>query len=40
VIRMGEKSTMLPFMKRWLPDAWLDSILIKRFQLSKLKPQR
>jgi len=40
VIRMGEKSSMLPFMKRWLPDAWLDSILIKRFQLSKLKPQR
>jgi len=40
VIRMGDKSSMLPFMKRWLPDAWLDSILIKRFQLSKLKPQR
>jgi len=40
VIRMGEKSSMLPFMKRWLPDAWLDSILIKRFQLSQLKPQR
>jgi short-subunit dehydrogenase len=40
VIRMGEKSSMLPFMKRWLPDAWLDAILIKRFQLSRLKPHR
>lgn len=40
VIRMGQKSRLMPFMKRWLPDAWLDAVLMKRFQLSKLKPQR
>ena len=36
VIRLGQKSTLLPLMKWLLPTAWLDRILMKRFQLDRL----
>lgn len=36
VIRLGQKSTLLPLMKWLLPSAWLDRILMKRFQLDRL----
>ena len=36
VIRLGQKSTLLPLMKRALPTAWLDRILMKRFHLDRL----
>lgn len=36
VIRLGEKSTLLPLLKQWLPTAMLDRILSKRFQLDHL----
>jgi len=29
VIRIGHGSSILPFLKRWLPDCWLDAILSK-----------
>lgn len=37
VIRLGQKSTMLPLLKWSLPTAWLDRILSSRFQLNRLK---
>jgi len=37
VIRLGHKSTLLPLLKWALPNAWLDAILSKRFQLNRLK---
>jgi short-subunit dehydrogenase len=36
VIRLGQKSTLLPMMKQWLPTALLDRILSARFQLDRL----
>ena len=36
LIRFGHKSTLLPWMKRLLPTAWLDRILMKRFHLDRL----
>lgn len=36
VIRLGQKSTLLPLMKWLLPSAWLDRVLMKRFQLDRL----
>jgi short-subunit dehydrogenase len=36
VIRLGEKSSLLPFLKQWLPTRVLDRVLSKRFQLDKL----
>jgi hypothetical protein len=36
LIRIGQKSTLLPLMKRVLPTAWLDRILMGRFQLDRL----
>ncbi len=36
VIRLGHKSTLLPLLKWALPNAWLDAILSKRFQLNRL----
>lgn len=36
VIRIGNGSTALPFMKRWLPNDWLDAILSKKFRLHEL----
>lgn len=37
VVRLGEKSFVLPAMKRWLPAALLDFILARRFGLAGLK---
>lgn len=34
VIRIGSKSTLLPFMKRWIPEKLLDGILSKTIGLS------
>ena len=34
VIRIGSKSTFLPFLKRWIPDKLLDKILSRNFGLS------
>jgi short-subunit dehydrogenase len=36
LVRLVEKSTLLPAMKRLLPTRWLDRILMKRFQLDRL----
>jgi len=36
LIRIGQKSTLLPLMKRVLPTAWLDRMLMGRFQLDRL----
>jgi short-subunit dehydrogenase len=36
VIRLGQKSTLLPFLKWALPTSWLDRILRSRFQLDRL----
>jgi short-subunit dehydrogenase len=36
LIRLGQKSTLLPLMKRLLPTAWLDRILMRRFHLDRL----
>jgi NAD(P)-dependent dehydrogenase (short-subunit alcohol dehydrogenase family) len=38
VVRLGEKSIVLPAMKRWLPTALLDFILARRFGLTGFKP--
>jgi NAD(P)-dependent dehydrogenase (short-subunit alcohol dehydrogenase family) len=37
VIRIGNGSTALPLLKRWLPTKMLDKILSKKFNLSSLK---
>lgn len=37
VLRFGEKSSLLPALKRWLPDRMLDGILSRRFQLNRLQ---
>lgn len=39
VIRIGNKSRMLPLMKRWIPTRLLDRILSKKFGLSDFKPK-
>lgn len=39
VIRIGNGSVALPFLKRWLPLSLLDKILSKKFNLSSLKKQ-
>lgn len=36
VIRIGNGSRALPWMRRWLPVAWLDKILSKKFGLDSL----
>jgi NAD(P)-dependent dehydrogenase (short-subunit alcohol dehydrogenase family) len=36
LIRLGQKSSLLPWMKRLLPSPWLDRILMRRFQLDRL----
>jgi hypothetical protein len=36
VVRLGEKSNLLPMLKKWLPVRTLDRFLMKRFQLDKL----
>lgn len=37
VIRIGNGSSALPLLKRWLPTKMLDKILSKKFNLSSLK---
>jgi short-subunit dehydrogenase len=37
VLRFGEKSRLLPMLKRVLPDRVLDAILSRRFQLDRLR---
>jgi short-subunit dehydrogenase len=37
LIRCGEKSRLLPMLKRVLPDRVLDTILSRRFQLDRLR---
>ncbi len=36
LIRTGKKSTLLPFMKRWIPGLLLDKILERKFKLNML----
>ncbi len=36
IVRFGEKSRLLPLLKRVLPDRWLDTVLSRRFQLDTL----
>ena len=37
VMRLDQKSTMLPLLKWALPTSWLDRVLSARFQLNRLK---
>jgi NAD(P)-dependent dehydrogenase (short-subunit alcohol dehydrogenase family) len=37
VVRLGKKSRLLPFLKRWLPQRILDWILARRFGLQHLQ---
>lgn len=37
VVRLGKKSALMPWLKRWLPEATLDVLLQKRFRLDRLK---
>lgn len=37
VIRLGQKSTLMPLMRWLLPIAWIDRILSKRFSLNQLR---
>lgn len=39
IVRLGEKSRLLPFLKQWVPVRRLDSMLRKRFQLDRLTPR-
>jgi len=39
IVRLGEKSRLMPFLKQWLPVRTLDEVLRKRFQLDRLKPR-
>lgn len=36
VVRIGEKSALMPWLKKWLPEPLRDRILSKRFNLSQL----
>jgi NAD(P)-dependent dehydrogenase (short-subunit alcohol dehydrogenase family) len=36
IIRMGKRSFTLPLMKRIMPGAWLDRIMMKKYGLNKL----
>ncbi len=38
IIRLGKKSRLLPFLKRWLPEKKLDRILRRKFLLDRLNP--
>lgn len=37
VVRLGEKSRLMPFLKQWLPVRTLDRILMRRFKLDRLR---
>lgn len=36
VVRLGEKSKLMPTLKQWLPERWLDRVLQRRFGLDRL----
>ena len=36
LIRLGSKSRLMPGLKRWLPQRWLDQALSRRFGLDRL----
>lgn len=36
VIKTGKKSTLLPFLKQWLPTTILDKIMVNKFGLNRL----
>ena len=38
IVRIGKKSSLLPWLKRWVPVRTLDRMLRKRFQLDRLRP--
>lgn len=40
VVRIGEKSRLMPALKRWLSDRQLDRILSRQFQLDQLEAAR
>lgn len=37
VLRIGKKSRLMPALKKWLPDHWLDRILHRKFGLDRLR---
>ncbi len=39
VLRIGKKSKLLPFLKRILPQPWLDQIMQRRFSLCSIETQ-
>jgi short-subunit dehydrogenase len=39
VLRIGHGSFLMPFLRRWLPLAWLDRMLGRRFKLDRLRAQ-
>ncbi len=40
VIRLGKKSRLLPFLKKWLPEKQLDKILSRKFLLDRLNTKK
>lgn len=38
LVRIGNGSTALPFIARWLPLRWRDRLLSRRFKLDRLRP--
>lgn len=40
VVRIGKKSSLMPWLKQWVPVRTLDRMLRKRFQLDRLRPVR
>ncbi|HET8871645.1 MAG TPA: SDR family oxidoreductase [Aquabacterium sp.] len=36
VLRIGQKSRLMPAIKRWLPEAWIDRMLSKKFDLDRV----
>lgn len=39
IVRLGDKSRLMPWVQRWVPVRTLDRILRKRFQLDRLRPR-
>lgn len=40
IVRIGKKSSLMPWLKQWVPVRTLDRLLRKRFQLDRLRPIR
>ena len=38
IVRLGKKSSLMPWLKQWVPVRTLDNILRKRFGLDRLRP--